>query len=134
MRQLICLLSDENNMHLDHTIIPARNSVSSAAFYADILGLTNLGLYEHFQAVAVDDTLKLLFSQKESFESRHYAFIVTEQEYTEIFSRINNNPAVSFGDSPADRTNKQVYLSDSREGFYFDDENGHILEVIKLIE
>ena len=121
-------------MHLDHTIVPARNSVSSAAFYADILGLTNLGLYEHFHAVAVDDTLKLLFSQKESFESRHYAFIVTEQEYTEIFSRINNNSAISFGDSPADRTNKQVYLSDSREGFYFYDENGHILEVIKLIE
>ncbi|PHS26156.1 MAG: bleomycin resistance protein [Methylophaga sp.] len=119
-------------MHLDHTIVPARNSVSTAAFYADILGLTNLGHYEHFDAVAVDDNLKLLFSQKEFFESRHYAFIVTKQEYADIFSRIKNNPTITFGDSPSDRSNKQVYVSGGKEGFYFDDENGHILEVIKL--
>ena len=121
-------------MHLDHTIVPVKNSESTAAFYTDILGLTNLGHYEHFHAVAVDDNLKLLFSQKESFEPRHYAFIVTEQEYSKIFIRIKNNPAITFGDSPADRTNKQVYISGGREGFYFDDENGHILEVIKLIQ
>ncbi|NOQ93906.1 MAG: VOC family protein [Methylophaga sp.] len=118
-------------MHLDHTIIPTKNTVSTAAFYADILGLTNLGHYEPFTAVAVDDNLKLLFNKKESFEPRHYAFIVTEQEYTDIFSRIKNSPEITFGDSPADRTNKQVYFSSDREGFYFDDENGHILEVIK---
>ena len=121
-------------MHLDHTIVPAKNSIRTAAFYADILGLTNLGHYEHFHAVVVDDNLKLLFSQKDSFESRHYAFIVTEQEYAKIFTRIKNNHTVNFGDSPADRTNKQVYLSGGREGFYFDDENGHILVVIKLSE
>ena len=121
-------------MHLDHTIVPVKNSESTAAFYADMLGLVNLGHYEHFHAVAVDDNLKLLFSQKESFESRHYAFIVTEQEYSKIATRIKNNPVITFGDSPANRTNNQVYNSSGREGFYFDDENGHILEVIKLIQ
>ncbi|NQY25858.1 MAG: VOC family protein [Piscirickettsiaceae bacterium] len=121
-------------MHLDHTIVPAKDSVTTAAFYADILGLTNLGHYEHFDAVLIDDHLKLLFNQKQEFESRHYAFIVTEQEYDQIFTRIKKNPTITFGDSPADRANKQVYISDGRQGFYFDDENGHILEVIKLIQ
>jgi catechol 2,3-dioxygenase-like lactoylglutathione lyase family enzyme len=121
-------------MHLDHTIVPAKNTMSTAEFYVNMLGLTNLGHYEYFHAVAVDDNLKLLFSQKDHFESRHYAFIVTEQEYAKIFARIKNNPEITFGDSPADRTNKEVYISAGREGFYLDDENGHILEVIKLIQ
>lgn len=121
-------------MHLDHTIVPAKDSVTTAAFYADILGITNLGHYEHFDAVAVDEHLKLLFNQKQDFESRHYAFIVTEQEYDLIFTRIKDNSTITFGDSPADTENKQVYISGGREGFYFGDENGHILEVIKLIQ
>lgn len=118
-------------MHLDHTIIPVKNSVDSAAFYAEILGLPDLGFVEHFQAVAVDDKLKLLFSQREHFESHHYAFMVTEQEYAEILTRIKQSPTISFGDSPSDRSNNLSYLSENSEGFYFDDENGHILEVIK---
>jgi len=120
-------------MHLDHTIVPAKNPQSSAEFYADILGLVNMGKYEHFHAVVVDETLKLLFSQKDQFESRHYAFIVTEQEYATIFGRIKAHSELTYGDSPADRENKEVYSSRGREGFYFDDENGHILEIIKLL-
>ena len=121
------------DMHLDHTIIPAKNSENSAALYADILGVKYIGKHDCFEAVQVDGHLKLLFSQKENFETRHYAFIVTEQEYSEIFYRVTKDPDLSFGDSPSDRSNQKIYRSNDSIGFYFDDDNGHILEVIKHI-
>jgi len=119
-------------MHLDHTVVPSHDSQHAAAFYEDILGLENLGYYSPFYAVAVDDYLKLLFINKEQVDSRHYAFIVSEQEYELIFNRIQSNPTIDYGDSPSDRHNQQIYHSDKRTGFYFDDDDGHILEVIKI--
>ena len=118
-------------MHLDHTVIPAIDSASAAAFYAEILGLKNLGRYAPFYAVAVDDYLTLLFINKEKIDSRHYAFMVTEAEFSQIFNRISHRPDICYGDSPSERQNSQLYHSDNRTGFYFDDKDGHILEVIK---
>jgi len=118
-------------MHLDHTVIPAKDSEQAAVFYAGILGLENLGHYAPFYAVAVDDYLKLLFINKENIDSRHYAFIVTKDEFLQIFSRIKQRPDIQYGDSPSDRQNNQLYHSEKRTGFYFDDKDGHILEVIK---
>ena len=118
-------------MHLDHTVVPAKDSEQAAAFYADILGLENLGHYAPFYAVAVDDYLKLLFIHQDKIDSRHYAFIVTEQEYSQIFTRVKAHADIPYGDSPGDRQNSQVYHSGNRTGFYFDDKDGHILEVIK---
>lgn len=117
-------------MHLDHTIIPSKDSARSAQFYAEILGVKNMGRYDHFDAVVVDEHLKLLFVNKACFEPRHYAFIATKAEYSEILARIKSTPSLHFGDSPSERSNHQVYCSDGKEGFYFDDENGHILEII----
>jgi catechol 2,3-dioxygenase-like lactoylglutathione lyase family enzyme len=118
-------------MHLDYTVIPAKDSEQAAAFYAEILGLKNLGHYAPFYAVAVDDYLTLLFINKENIDSRHYAFIVTKAEFSQIISRVKHRSDIQYGDSSTQRQNNQLYQSENRTGFYFDDKDGHILEVIK---
>lgn len=119
-------------MHLDHTVVPVKDTEQAAAFYADILGLENLGYYAPFYAVAVDEYLKLLFIHKDTVDNRHYAFIVTDKEFSQIFDRIKTSSEIKYGDSPSDRENSELYSSGDRTGFYFDDKDGHILEVIKI--
>jgi hypothetical protein len=47
---------------LNHTIVPARNKVAAACFFADIFGLDfNEQQSEHFAPVRVNDALTLLF-------------------------------------------------------------------------
>lgn len=119
-------------MHLDHTIIPTSNELSSAAFYSEILGLKNLGQYGDFRAVQGDDNLTLLFGHKTTFSRLHFAFNATAQEYATILARIKKHPDIRYGDSPSDRSNSLEYHNETETGFYFDDEDEHILEVIKL--
>jgi len=116
-------------MRLDHTIVPCCDSIKSAEFYADVLGLEYCGEYAHFVVVKVDSDLKLLFNTKTGFEHHHYAFQTDRQEYDAILTRIRQSE-YPFGDSPVNRDNFKEYRRDSEKGFYFDDPDGHILEVI----
>ena len=60
---------------LNHTIVPARDKVAAARWFASIFGLNfNEQESEHFAPVRVNETLTLLFDQDTSFDSHHYAF------------------------------------------------------------
>jgi catechol 2,3-dioxygenase-like lactoylglutathione lyase family enzyme len=73
---------------LNHTIVPARDKVDAARFFARIFGLSFDGSSDHFAPVRVNETLTLLFDEDTSFESHHYAFHVSETEFDAIFGRI----------------------------------------------
>jgi hypothetical protein len=54
---------------LNHTIVPARNKVAAASFFADIFGLDfNEQRSGHFAPVRVNETLTLLFDEDTSFD------------------------------------------------------------------
>lgn len=116
-------------MTLDHTIIPCSNSKERSEFYATILGLEHGGEYSHFQVVMAGHDLKLLFDTRTNFESHHYAFRADPDEYSAILRRIKRR-SLAFGSSPGNRTNSEEYEHDGERGFYFDDIDGHVLEVI----
>jgi catechol 2,3-dioxygenase-like lactoylglutathione lyase family enzyme len=66
-------------MILNHTIVPARDKVAAARWFASIFGLNfNEQEIDHFAPIRVSDTLTLLFDQDTSFDSHHYAFHVSE--------------------------------------------------------
>jgi hypothetical protein len=81
---------------LNHTIVPARDKLSAARFFASIFGL-NFDEQEndHFAPVRVNDTLTLLFDQDTSFESHHYAFHVSDDEFDAIVAGGTNATQVS---------------------------------------
>ena len=67
---------------LNHTIVPARDKVAAARFFAGIFGLDFKEPSGHFAPVHVNETPTLLFSEDTSFDSHHYAFHVNNAEFT----------------------------------------------------
>jgi hypothetical protein len=85
---------------LNHTIVPARDKVAAARWFASIFGLNfNEQESEHFAPIRVNETLTLLFDQDTSFDSHHYAFHVGGAEFDAIFERIKK-AGLSYGSAP----------------------------------
>ena len=60
---------------------------------------------------------------------QHYAFLVSETEFDEIFGRIQERSLPYWAD-PAQKQADEINHHDGGRGFYFEDPNGHFLEVI----
>lgn len=114
---------------LDHTIVPARDKVASARFLARILGLEYRGAASHFAPLQINDTLTLDFDDDDGFESHHYAFKVSEDEFDAIFERVCGE-GISFGSGPRSLDDMKINHRRGGRGFYFRDPNGHVLEVL----
>jgi hypothetical protein len=61
--------------------------------------------------------------------SQHYAFLVTEAEFDEIFARIRERRLPYWAD-PGRTQRDQINEWDGGRGIYFEDPNGHVLEAI----
>src|SRR5690606_9913769 len=92
---------------LNHTIVPSHNKTESARFYSRIFGFDYIGEFSHFIVVKVNDTLSLDFDNREKFESHHYAFKVSEQEFDEIFGRIKAEN-IKYGSGPFEPENMSI--------------------------
>jgi hypothetical protein len=60
--------------------------------------------------------------------SRHFAFLVSESEFDEIFGRVREQGLAYWAD-PFRRESGRINHWDGR-GVYFDDPNGHLREII----
>lgn len=113
---------------LNHTIVPAHDKHASARFFADIMGLKVEQSASHFVPVKITDSLTFDFDNAERFESHHYAFRVSDDEFEVILARVTA-AGVSFFADPGHRRAGEFNSYNSGRGFYFADPNGHNLEV-----
>ena len=116
---------------LNHTIVPARDKVEAAKFFAEIFGLPFDGLKRHFAPVQVNDALTLDFDDDvQSFEPHHYAFLVSDDEFDAIFGRVQA-AGVSYASGPDTGYDGRIshYESGGRR-VYFSDPNGHFYELM----
>ena len=60
---------------------------------------------------------------------QHYAFLVSESEFDEIFGRIRER-ALSHWADPAKKQPGEINHHDGARGVYFEDVSGHLLEII----
>ncbi len=116
-------------IHLDHTIIPARDKEASARFFARIFGLRYEGPMSHFAPVRVNDTLTVDFDNSDKFERHHYAFKVGEDEFDGIFDRVRGE-GLAYGSGPRSAEDMTINRRNGGRGFYFRDANGHLFEVL----
>src|SRR3954447_17507366 len=116
-------------IHLDHTIVPAHDKVASATFFARIFSLAYDGPHSHFAPVQVNEQLTLDFDERGQFEPHHYAFKISEAEFDAIFARVKE-AAITYGSGPRSRADMQINHRRGGRGFYFEDPNGHVLEVL----
>ena len=114
---------------LDHTIVPARDKVASARWFAEIFGLAFDGTHGHFAPVRVNDTLTLDFDDADGFEPHHYAFHVGDEEFDAIFARVQA-AAVAYAADPFYRQTGAINHRNGGRGVYFRDPNGHNLELL----
>jgi catechol 2,3-dioxygenase-like lactoylglutathione lyase family enzyme len=118
---------------LDHTIVPARDKVASARFFAELFGLTFEPGEGHFAPVRVNESLTLDFADQPVRESHHYAFHVSDDEFDAILARVKAR-GLSYGSGPFEHDNGRINTRRGGRGFYFEDPNGHLLEVMTVPE
>jgi catechol 2,3-dioxygenase-like lactoylglutathione lyase family enzyme len=116
---------------LNHTIVPARDKVAAARFFARIFGLRYGGRGKHFASVRVNKSLTLLFDNDSKFDSHHYAFHVSNREFDGILRRIKNAKIV-FGSTPSSLDDGELNDWNGGRGVYFRDPNGHVLELMTV--
>ena len=118
---------------LDHTIVPARDKLASAKFFADIFGLNVKPGEGYFAQVQVNDSLTFDFADEPEPQSHHYAFHISEAEFDAIYDRVKSK-GLPYGSGPYNHTDGKIYTRRGGRGFYFEDPNGHLLEVMTVPE
>ena len=117
-------------IQLNHTIVMSRNKETSARFLTEILGLPEATRFGPFLVVELDNGVSLDFYEVETdIVSQHYAFLITEAEFDEIFARIRERDLDYWADPGQSRPAK-INHHDGGRGVYFEDPNGHLLEII----
>jgi catechol 2,3-dioxygenase-like lactoylglutathione lyase family enzyme len=119
------------SVQLNHTIVAVRDKEASAGFLADVLGLEVGTPFGPFLPVDTGNAVTLYFldSDEEKIASEHYAFLVSDDEFDGIFERIRQ-AGIAFYADPAHQEPGRINHNDGGRGVYFDDPNGHNLEVI----
>ena len=131
-------------IRLDHTIVPANDKRASAAFFAEIFGLSVKPGDGHFAQVQVNESLTLDFAHEAEAwggpgfapgtgKSLHYAFHVTDEEFDGIFHRVKAK-GIQYGSGPHHHTDGRIYTRRGGRGLYFEDPYGHLLEVMTVPE
>ncbi|HEY6483554.1 MAG TPA: VOC family protein [Steroidobacteraceae bacterium] len=115
---------------LNHTIVAARDRKASALFLSEILGLEIPRVFGPFVLVKVGDELTLDFIEtQDQIKPQHYAFLVSETEFEQIFARLQARQLPYWAD-PYRSKRDQINHWDDGRGVYFEDPNGHLLEIL----
>jgi hypothetical protein len=117
-------------VHLNHTIVAARDRWAEARFLTGILGLPEPVGFGPFAVVelANDVSLDVMDVGEERPESQHYAFLIDEETFDAVAGRLRDSGVPTFAD-PGHRTPGHN-TNDGGRGLYFDSPNGHNLEVL----
>jgi catechol 2,3-dioxygenase-like lactoylglutathione lyase family enzyme len=118
---------------LDHTIVPARDKLASAKFFAEIFGLSVKSADGYFAQVQVNDSLTFDFADETEPQSHHYAFHISDTEFEAIYERVKSK-GLPYGSGPYNHSDGKIYTRRGGRGFYYEDPNGHLLEVMTVRE
>ena len=118
-------------IHLDHTIVPARNKVASAKLLADLLGVpwaeSGIG---PFSPVYVNDGLTLDFIETdEAFPVYHFCFRVTKKEFDAILSRLKAR-GIKYRSTVRGPMDMQINTEYGGSMVYWNEPEGHQWEML----
>jgi catechol 2,3-dioxygenase-like lactoylglutathione lyase family enzyme len=117
-------------IQFNHTILYARDSQASAKFLTDILGLPASTHWGPFEMVTTANGANLDYMNTGGeITPQHYAFLISDPEFDEIFGRIQERKLPYWAD-PGQQQEGKINRHDGGRGVYFEDPNGHLLEII----
>lgn len=117
-------------INLNHTIVNVRDKRASAAFLTELFGLPPARPFAHFLSVDLGNEVTLDFCDADyEPEPQHYAFLVSDEEFDAIFSRIQAR-RIDYWADPARRLKGTINHHFGGRGLYFLEPGGHFLEII----
>ena len=117
-------------VQLNHTIVWCRDKQRSSDFLVRVLGCRPAVAFYNFMVVQLDNGVSLDFLEKDgAIDSQHYAFLILESEFDAVFSRLRDE-GVPYWADPAKSRPGETNHHDGGRGVYFEDPDGHFLEVI----
>ena len=117
-------------VELNHTIVWCSDKMHSSTFLAHMLGRPAPTAFLHFMVVTLDNGVSLDFMEKPGAVARqHYAFLITDEDFDAVVTRIHSL-ALSFWADPGRLKPGEINHHFGGRGVYFEDPDGHLLEVI----
>lgn len=116
---------------LNHTIVWVRNRRESADFLTSLLGLPAATSFGPFLVAGLENGVSLDFYElgDEAISQQHYAFLVSEAEFDQVFRRIRERGLDYWADPGLTRPG-EINRNDGGRGVYFKEPSGHLLEII----
>jgi len=119
-------------VQLNHTIVSVRDKHEAATFMTEILGLPEHTTYGPFAVVELSNGVSLDFADDHGdVVPRHYAFLVSDGEFDEIFGRLKER-SIDYWADPSQKRPGEINHNDGGRGVYWLDPNGHFLEIITV--
>ena len=120
------------SVELNHHIVHVRDRRAAAASVAEILGLDPPTDWGPFTQLRLANNVELDFAddhRDEEIQATHYAFLVSEAEFDEIYGRIVDGGLDHWADPMASRPG-EINHNDGGRGVYWQGPDGHFLEII----
>ena len=116
---------------LNHTIVHSKDPRAAADFFAGLFGLPAPKPFGPFLDVEVGNEVTLAFLDADGMEiqMQHYAFLVSDKEFDQIFGRIKERKLDYWAD-PGQKEKGRINRHFGGRGVYFEDLSGHLLEII----
>jgi catechol 2,3-dioxygenase-like lactoylglutathione lyase family enzyme len=118
-------------VQLNHTAVYASDRHLSAEFIAAILGMEVGAPFGPFLPVDLGNGVTLDYYEKrdEPIQSQHYAFLVPDAQFDTMIARLEAVGVTYYAD-PSHTESGQVNRLFGGRGAYFDDPDGHNMEIM----
>jgi catechol 2,3-dioxygenase-like lactoylglutathione lyase family enzyme len=118
------------SVELNHTIVHAADSATSARFMREVFGLAEPESFGPFLVVRTANGVSLDYIDcPPPIPPQHYAFLVSDAEFDEIFGRVKARGLTYWAD-PMRAQPGRINTHFGGRGVYFCDPAGHFLEII----
>jgi len=119
-------------VQLNHTIVHVTDKDRAAEDLAEILGVEPPTTYGPFRVLMLGNGVSLDFADDHGEpDAQHYAFLVSETEFDAIWRRITDR-GLTFWADPFHRREGEINTNDGGRGLYWEDPDGHSLEIITV--
>lgn len=119
-------------IELNHTIVRARDKHASADFLASILGLEVSPDSAPFTPVELGNGVTLDYMTAADPQPQHYAFLVGDAEFDAAFARMEER-GLDYYAEPGGGGRGQINHRWGGRGVYFDDPDGHAMEILTRV-
>jgi len=119
------------SLQLNHTIVAARDGQAAAEWFADLFGVAAPSQWGPFWQIETANGVGMDFMSAGdgAITGQHYAFLVSEDEFSAIHGRIVERGMDHWAD-PHQHQPGAINHNDGGRGVYFSSPDGHLLEII----